>query len=480
MADERERVAGAEGTSPGGEKAGDGAAPMARVLGFPLLLALIVGDILGAGIYTLSGVVAGEIGGALWLPFLIAFVLAALTACSYAELVGRYPHAAGAALYVQQAFKIPLLTFMVAFAVVLSGITSAATAARAIGGDYLGEFVTLPIALVAAVFLLVVLAINLWGVKQSLTINLVLTGVEVVGLATVLALGGSAVLSGVGDLTRLGEVEADGLFAIFGATALAFYALIGFEDSVNLAEETREPRRVFPKALFTGLGLTGVVYLTIAVISSTLVAAEDLAESDGPLLLVVEASGYNYPSQLFALISLVAVANTALINLIMASRLLYGMGRQRVIPEVFAKVLPSRRTPWVGASVATALCYLLVLTGELDGLADTTVLFLLLVFTSVNISCLASRRDHVPGEGFRAPTFIPVLGAIASAFFASPFADREPAVYVRAGILLLVGLALAGVARLLRGDAAVLDVGELAADTEGDDADSDSGAGRRT
>lgn len=150
MADQQDQVTGT-----------DGAAPMRRVLGFPLLLALIVGDILGAGIYTLSGVVAGEIGGALWLPFLIAFVLAGLTACSYAELVSRYPHAAGAALYVQQAFRTPLLTFMVAFAVVLSGITSAATAARAIGGDYLGEFVTLPIAVVAAVFLLLVLAVNL-------------------------------------------------------------------------------------------------------------------------------------------------------------------------------------------------------------------------------------------------------------------------------------------------------------------------------
>ncbi|MFC3686846.1 APC family permease [Aquipuribacter hungaricus] len=443
---------------------------MRRVLGYRLLLVLIVGDILGAGIYTLSGVVAGEIGGALWLPFLVAFVLAALTACSYAELVGRYPQAAGAALYVQQAVKIPLLTFMVAFAVVLSGITSAATASRAIGGDYLEEFVTLPVALVAAVFLLVVLAVNLWGVKQSLTINLVLTGVEVVGLLTVLGLGGTAVLTGVGDLGRLGEIDADGLFAIFGATALAFYALIGFEDSVNLAEETREPRKVFPKALFTGLGLTGVVYLLIAVISSTLVAAEDLAQSDGPLLLVVEAAGFDYPSQLFALISLVAVSNTALINLIMASRLLYGMGRQRVIPGVFARVLPGRRTPWVGAAVATAATYVLVLTGELDGLADTTVLFLLLVFTSVNVSCLVSRRDRVPGQGFRAPTAVPVLGAVASAFFASPFADRDADVYVRAGILLLVGLALAGVARLLRGDTAVLDVAELSADAEGDEA----------
>jgi amino acid transporter len=442
---------------------------MRRVLGPKLLLVFIVGDILGAGIYTLSGVVAGEIGGALWLPFLLAFVLAALTACSYAELVGRYPQAAGAALYVQQAFKIPLLTFMVAFAVVLSGITSAATAARAIGGDYLKVFVTLPIALVAGVFLVLVLLINLWGVKQSLTINLVLTAIEVIGLATVVGLGGTAVLSGVGDLGRLGEIEADGLFAIFGATALAFYALIGFEDSVNLAEETREPRKVFPKALFTGLGLTGVVYLVIAVISSTLVAAEDLADSDGPLLLVVEAAGYNYPSQLFALISLVAVSNTALINLIMASRLLYGMGRQRVIPGVFARVLPGRRTPVVGAVVATVACYLLVLTGDLSGLADTTVLFLLLVFTSVNISCLASRRDRVPGTGFRAPTIVPVLGAIASAFFASPFADRDADVYLRAGLLLLVGLALAGVARLLRGDTAVLDAAALSADSEGEE-----------
>jgi amino acid transporter len=437
---------------------------MERVVGFPLLLVFIVGDILGAGIYTLSGKVAGKVGGALWLPFLLAFLLAALTACSYAELVSKYPRAAGAALYAQQAFKRPFVTFMVAFAVILSGVTSAATASRAIGGDYLEVFVSLPVTLVAAVFLLVVLAVNLWGVKESLRVNLVLTAIELTGLLVVLGLGSSAVLTGEGDLSRLGEVEADGLFAIFGATALAFYALIGFEDSVNLAEESKEPKRIFPKALFTGLGLTGLIYLLVALVSSALVAASDLAESDGPLLRVVDAAGFDFPPKLFAVIALVAVSNTALINLIMASRLLYGMGRQRVLPPVFATVWQARRTPVVGAVVGTALCFALVLTGDLAGLADTTVLFLLLVFAVVNVACLVCRRDPSPDGAFRAPTIVPVLGAAASLFFASPAADRDGEVYARAGILLAIGAVLYVVTRLLSHEDHVLDAAELAAE----------------
>src|SRR4051812_29372708 len=166
--------------APGaGSAAGEGG--LKRVMGRRLLLLFIVGDILGAGIYTLTGKVAGDVGGAIWLPFLVAFALAFLTATAYAELVGKYPKAAGAALYANRAFKLPFLTFMVAFAVMASGITSASAAARGFGGDYLAEFVDLPVVLVAVVFVLVLAAINLRGTEESVKVNLVLTLVELTG-----------------------------------------------------------------------------------------------------------------------------------------------------------------------------------------------------------------------------------------------------------------------------------------------------------
>ena len=153
--------------------------PLARVIGPGMLLVFIVGDVLGAGIYALVGVVAGETGGAIWTAFLFATILAILTAFSYAELVTKYPHAGGAAFYINTAFKRPFFTFIVAFTVMCSGIASAATLSRAFAGDYLAEFVELPVVLVAIGFLLIVALINFRGISESVKLNMVLTTIEV-------------------------------------------------------------------------------------------------------------------------------------------------------------------------------------------------------------------------------------------------------------------------------------------------------------
>ena len=234
---------------------GSGQHSLKRVIGRKVLLLFVVGDILGAGIYALVGKVAGYVGGALWLPFLVAFVLAALTASAYAELVGKYPQAAGAALYVNKAFNIPFVTFIVAFAVLMSGITSASAAARAFGGSYLAEFVTLPVIVGAFIFLGLVALVNFVGISESIKVNVVLTIIEAFGLLVIIAIGVFALLSGDGEPARALEFHpANGAFlGVLGGTALAFYALLGFEDSVNLAEEAKDPQRDFPRALFGGL-----------------------------------------------------------------------------------------------------------------------------------------------------------------------------------------------------------------------------------
>ena len=433
--------------------------PLRRVISPRMLILFIVGDILGAGIYALTGKVAGEVGGAIWVPFLLAFGLAALTATAYAELVGKYPQAAGAALYTHKAFRRPFVTFLVAFAVLMSGITSAAAAARAFGGDYLAEFVDLPTVLVGLGFVLGLAAINYWGIRESVRINIVLTLIEVTGLVVILAIGVVALLSGDGEPGRALEFDAENglLLGILGGTALAFYAMLGFEDTVNLAEETERPARSFPRALFTGLVFTGLIYLGVAFVSSMMLPADELSESSGPLLAVVEASGVDFPPKLFAAIALLAVANTALINLIMASRLLYGMARQGLVPRVLARVDEGRKTPWVAILLTVAIAAVLVITGSLTGLADTTVLLLLCVFAIVNISVLVLRRDPVEHDHFRAPTVLPAIGAVACLILASPLTGREASVYLRAAILLAIGVVLWAIDRLVRGRAPEID-----------------------
>ncbi|MEU5772465.1 APC family permease [Streptomyces venezuelae] len=427
-----------------------------RAIGPKLLILFVVGDILGTGIYATTGKVAGKVGGALWLPFAIGFVVAILTAASYVELVGKYPKAAGAALYTQKAFKAPFLTFIIAFMVMCSGLASASAAARAFSGDYLAELTgdALPPTLIAITFIVLLAALNMRGVSESVKTNVVLTLVELTGLAIILAIGAYAVLNGDGEASRLTEFESDGsgyalMTGVLGATALGFFAFVGFEDSVNMAEETKDPVRTFPRAIFIGVAVTGTIYVLVALVSSLLVDSGTLEGSSGPLLEVVKAGGVDFPHELFALIALFAVTNSALINIMMASRLCYGMANERILPRAMGRVLAGRRTPVVGIVFVSLLAIGLVSTGEIEGLGDTTAFLLLCVFAVVNVAVLVLRRDPVEHKHFRTPTALPVLGAVTALILASPLADRPAEVYIRAGVLIAIGVALWGVNKVV-------------------------------
>ena len=263
-------------------------------------------------------------------------LLALFTAFAYAELVTKYPLAAGAALYVNKAWRRPFVTFLVAFAVMCSGLTSASTLARAFGGDYLQVFVDVPATLVALLFITAVAVINFRGISESVKLNVVLTSIELLGLVLVVVAGVAAIIHGGADIDAgrvfdFKEGEAV-LFALTGGAGLAFFALIGFEDSVNMAEEAQEPARDYPRALFGGLLLAGAIYMVVTVVASIVVPTARLAASDGPLLEVVQTDPLNLPLKLFSAIALCALANGALINMIMASRIVYGMARERILP----------------------------------------------------------------------------------------------------------------------------------------------------
>ena len=423
-----------------------------RAISRNMLLALVIGDVLGAGIYALVGAVAGRTGGAIWSAFLLALTLALFTACAYAELVTKYPLAAGAALYVHKAWRQPFLTFLVCFAVMCSGLTSASTLARAFGGDYLAAFVDAPATLVALLFITAVALINFRGISESARINVALTSIELFGLLLVVVAGVAAIVHGGADVDtgRVFEWK-DGepvVLALFGGAGLAFFALIGFEDSVNMAEETRHPARNYPRALFGGLLAAGGIYLVVTAVASIVVPTDRLAASDGPLLEVVKADPLNLPPKLFSAIALCALANGALINMIMASRVVYGMARELIFPPGLGAVHGERRTPFVAIVVTTAIAMVLIVSGDLGALADTTVLLLLLVFSAVNIAVLVLRRDPVDHAHFHAPTAIPVIGAGVSVAL---MATKEAQTFARAGLLLLVGTVLWAVNWALHG-----------------------------
>ncbi|QNN53130.1 APC family permease [Nocardioides mesophilus] len=439
-----------------------------RVLGPKLLLLFIVGDILGAGVYAVTGNIAGEVGGVAWLPFLVAFTVATLTACSYLELVTKYPQAAGAALYAHKAFRLHPVTFLVAFTVVCSGITSASTSSNLLAANLLAGLdatvggvptSTTAVLLVALAFMLVLAAVNLRGVGESVKFNVVLTAVEITALAIVIGVGFSVMVTQGVDVRQVVTFESAGDRGMFAAvtvaTAIAFFSMVGFEDSVNMVEETKEPERIFPRTMFTGLGIVVVIYMLVAVSVVMVLPLEDIQGFEGETGILIEVVRTGVPGfpvdTVFPFLTVFAVANTALINMLMASRMIYGMARQDVLPRSLGKVLPRRRTPWSGivftTVIALGLITVVTLQAEssiVEALAGTTGLLLLVVFSVVNVACLVLRRDRAATPSFRAPTAVPLIGAVACAFLVGPWA-RDPEDYLQyeiAGGLLALGLVL--------------------------------------
>jgi APA family basic amino acid/polyamine antiporter len=423
-----------------------------RVMGPWLLLLFIVGDILGTGIYALTGQVAKQVGGVVWLPFVVAFIVALITAFSYLELVTKYPRAAGAALYTHKAFGIHFVTFIVAFAVMCSGITSASTASRAFAANLSNAFNLklaggIGITLLGLGFMAAVAAVNFRGVGESVKANVVLTCVELTGLLIIIFIGLWAIGAGQGDVSRVTQfktsVDGSAFWPVIAATTLAFFAMVGFEDSVNMAEECENPTRIFPKVLLAGLFITGVIYVLVSISAITLVSPEQLGEGETPLLQVVQAGAPSFPVEIFGFITMFAVANSALINMLMASRLVYGMSNERVLPAVLGKVHRTRRTPYIAIGFTTLLAFgLITFVGEVPALGGTTALLLLCVFTVVNIAVLVLRRDRVGHRHFHTPTILPILGALACAFLTGPWTGRDPFQYTIAGILIGIGVVL--------------------------------------
>ena len=296
-----------------------------RVMGPWLLLLFVVGDILGTGVYALTGDVAAEVGGAAWVPFLVAFLIATVTAFSYLELVTKYPQAAGAALYAHKAFGIQFVTFLIAFVVMCSGITSASTAARTFSSNFFKglEFSwgTAGVVALALLFMAALAAINLRGVGESVKLNVVLTIIEISGLLLVILVGLWAFTRG-GDIDFSRVVAFDtaedknAFMAVTAATSLAFFAMVGFEDSVNMAEETKDPVKIFPRMLLTGLSIAGIVYILVSIVAVALVPIGTLEASDTPLVEVVKAGAPGLlsgrPSQQYILAGILVLIGVVL------------------------------------------------------------------------------------------------------------------------------------------------------------------------
>jgi APA family basic amino acid/polyamine antiporter len=404
----------------------EGKAPeLNRTIGPWQVLFYGLGSMLGAGVYVLIGKAAGLMGNAVWLAFASAMIAALLTGLSYASVGSRYPKAGGAAYVAERAFRKSWLGYTVGIAVVMSGLTSMAMGLLSIADILVKDDPDKQIwveKLLAIAILIAIGAVIYRGIRESMWLNILCTLVEVGGLLFIIAVGmkywggvnyfevptsqTTGASSGLGGL---------GLMLILNGAVLTFYSFIGFEDILNVSEEVKNPRKAIPFGLVGAMIGATAIYMAVAITAVSVIPWQELAISSAPLMEVASkaAPWFTGIKPVFLVITIFSIGNTALLNYIMGSRLLYGMSRQSLLPAVLGKVHPVRRTPHVSIALLCVIVALLIIAGGVRQLAEATSLLLLMVFVVVNMALVILKaRKGEPAGSFEIPYFVPVLGVI--------------------------------------------------------------------
>ncbi|MGI9415647.1 MAG: APC family permease [Hyphomicrobiales bacterium] len=401
------------------ESAGPTQPRLRRRLTLPLLVLYGLGVTIGAGIYVLVGATAGRAGVHAPSAFVVAAVVMALTAASFAELSGRYPVSAGEAAYVRAGFRSDLIAIFTGILVIAAG--SVSSAAISIGSTgYIRELIDLPQAVLVPVVVLAMGLVAAWGILESVLFAALFTLVEAGGLIAIIVLGFG---SDAGLVARLPEVlpplfEPGVWSGIAAAGLLAFFAFIGFEDLVNVAEETRNPKKTMPWAIFLTLAISTVIYFLVASVAVLTVPIDQLAASSAPLNDVFrEVTGAS--SRVILAIAVVATLNTIIVQIIMASRVVYGLADQGNLPAAFARINRFTRTPLVATAAVVTVILALAMAFPLEGLAEMTSRITLTVFALVNIALIKIKLagEPAPDGVFEVRLWVPVAGVVTCVAF---------------------------------------------------------------
>lgn len=367
-----------------------------------------VGNILGAGIYVLIGKMAGISGIYVPLSFIAACIVVFFTALSYAELSARYPLSAGEAVYVYEGFGTNILPIIIGLLIAFSGILSSATLLHGFYG-YFAAFADIPETITVTMLMILLTLIAVWGIKASVKAAAFLTLIEIFGLLLVIYV---VVVSDIEipimkTLTPSPDLSL--FYTLFLGAFLAFYAFIGFEDMVNIAEEIKNPEKTLPKAIIFALIVSMLLYVAVAIVSVSAIAPEQLAQSEAPLADVYQAATGKEPMVL-SIIGMFAVINGALIQMIMVSRIFYGMGKKKWLPEIFASVHPKRHTPVFSTAVVAFLILVFTFLLPIVTLAQMTSFLIFIIFTIVNLSLIRIKRKYTLPKGIKTyPIWIPMV-----------------------------------------------------------------------
>ncbi len=352
-----------------------------------------VGNVLGAGIYALIGEVVGITGNLSWLAFVLASITGALTGLSYAELSAMYPKSAAEFVYTEEAFKIRILSFLLGWIIIFSGILSAATVALGFA-NYLAALIGIPSIILTVIFaalLIVILSlVNFIGIKASTWTNILFTFIEAAGLILIIIIG----IPHFGSVNYLELPIGSSFTVVFSAVALIFFAYIGFEDIANIAEEVKNPTKNLPKAIIYSIIITTVLYCLTAISIVSILPYSEIADSPAPLNAVTTAVLGPIGGIIMSFIALFATANTVLIMMIVTSRMMYGMARDKALPEGLSKISPKYRTPALAVLITMILTMIPLFLGDISIVANATVFGVLITFFLVNLSLIALRRKR--------------------------------------------------------------------------------------
>ncbi|ATX81761.1 amino acid/polyamine/organocation transporter, APC superfamily [Mariprofundus ferrinatatus] len=381
-----------------------------RIVSLPMVTLYGLGTIIGAGIFVLIGKVTGITGIYAPVAFLTASIVAGFTALSYAELSSRFPRSAGEAIYLEEIFHHRWLSNGTGIAVIIIGVISAATITNGAVG-YIQVFVDLPEWLIILLLVTTLTLLASWGILESVAAAGFTTAITIIGLLVVVGLNARNLTSLPERLPELIPQSPEIWSMIIFGAFVAFYAFIGFEDMINIAEEVKQPQRNMPRAIILALVITTILYLLVSLTAVLSLPAQVLAESKAPLTALIGDDRQAVKTTI-TLVSILAIADGILIQIIKTARILYGMSSQKLIPPLFASIHPTTRTPLIATCTVAAAILLFALIFPLLTLAQFTSLITLIVFAVINFSlwCLKLREETVKNETINLSAWLPLIG----------------------------------------------------------------------
>ncbi len=389
-----------------------------RELGLFEATAYGIGIIIGAGIYALIGIAAGYAGNMLWLSFAIGAIVATFTGLSYAELSSMYPKEAAEYVYLKRASHNEFYAFLVGWLIMFTGIISISTVSIAFANYFTTLFPILSPMIVSILIIVLLSFLNFSGIKESSKVNVFLISVTIAGLILVIFLG----------LPKLGSVNylemSGSLSGVFAAATLIFFAYLGFEDIVNVSQETKKPTRVMPRALMLAVLISSILYILTSVSAVSLANWKDISESEAPLAFAASNSflGQN-AFYILSVVALFATISTILGILVVTSRMMYGMSAEGSLPKILSRLHRKTRTPWVAIILVTIISIAFLFSGNLEKIANLTSIGALATFVTVNASLIWLRiRKPKAKRPFKTPLnigkypIIAVLGIVSASF----------------------------------------------------------------